>query len=180
MAQQPGGEFASADPTTGAQDAGVQERGIGTEISLNACSNLQHFQRPAPSHLSKNAPSLQGVGDADVARSRCCGLKSTYQHEELATLRQLGEPVAYGRRAQFLRQVTAELEACGQTGEVGVGLVPRVAREVQRRYSLAPRPGTSKHARPTISRQTSGWTLSSEGIPFRHAMGVRRPPSAGA
>jgi hypothetical protein len=29
--------------------------------------HLQHIQRPTPSHLSKNTPSLQGVGRADVA-----------------------------------------------------------------------------------------------------------------
>jgi hypothetical protein len=45
----------------------VQERGIRAKISLNPRSHLQHIQRPTPSHLSKNAPSLQGVGRADVA-----------------------------------------------------------------------------------------------------------------
>ena len=49
------------------QDARVQERGIRAKISLSACSSPQHFQRPAPSHLSKNAPSLQGIGHADMA-----------------------------------------------------------------------------------------------------------------
>jgi putative transposase len=29
------------------------------KISLNACSSLQHLQRPTPCHLSKNAPSLR-------------------------------------------------------------------------------------------------------------------------
>jgi hypothetical protein len=42
------------------------------KISLSACSDSQHLQRPAPSHLSKKAPSLQGIGPADVARSRRC------------------------------------------------------------------------------------------------------------
>ena len=49
------------------EDARVQERGIRAKISLNPRSHLQHLQRPTPSHLSKNAPSLQGVGRADVA-----------------------------------------------------------------------------------------------------------------
>src|SRR5277367_3431064 len=43
------------NPTTRAQDARVQERRIGAKISLNACGGPQHLQRPAPSHLSKNA-----------------------------------------------------------------------------------------------------------------------------
>src|ERR1019366_6799833 len=47
---------------------------VRAEISLSACSSLQHLQRPAPSHLSKNAPSLPGIGHADVARSRRCGV----------------------------------------------------------------------------------------------------------
>jgi putative transposase len=36
-------------------------------------------QKPTPSHLRKNAPSLQGHGDADVARSRRCGVSLTCQ-----------------------------------------------------------------------------------------------------
>jgi hypothetical protein len=52
MEQQSSGEFAPTDPTKGEEDARVQERGV---------------QRPAPSHLSKNLPSLQDIGPADVA-----------------------------------------------------------------------------------------------------------------
>jgi hypothetical protein len=81
MAQQSSGEFASADPTTGAQDARVQERRIGAKISLNACGNPQHCQRPAPSHVSKNAPSFQGVSYADVARRRRCGVSLTHRDD---------------------------------------------------------------------------------------------------
>ncbi len=40
MAQQSSGEFASADPTNGEEDARVQERGIRAKISLSACSSL--------------------------------------------------------------------------------------------------------------------------------------------
>ena len=46
---------------------GFKSVGIRAKISLSACSSLQHFQRPTPSHLSKNAPSLPGIGHADVA-----------------------------------------------------------------------------------------------------------------
>jgi hypothetical protein len=37
------------------------------KISLLPCSCPQHIQRPMPSHLSKNAPSLQGIGAANPA-----------------------------------------------------------------------------------------------------------------
>jgi hypothetical protein len=85
MAQQSSGEFASTDPTKGEEDARVQERGIRAKISLNPRSHLQHIQRPAPSHLSKNAPRLQGVGHADVARSRRCGVISAVEPDEPAS-----------------------------------------------------------------------------------------------
>jgi hypothetical protein len=74
MAQQSSGEFASANPTKGEEDARVQERGIRAKISLNPRSHLQYFQRPTPSDISKNAPSLQGVGHAGVAWSRRRGV----------------------------------------------------------------------------------------------------------
>ena len=61
------------------QDARVQERGISAKISLNPRSHLQHLQRPTPSHLSKNAPSLQGLSHAGVARSRRRGMSPTCQ-----------------------------------------------------------------------------------------------------
>jgi hypothetical protein len=48
----------------------VRERGIRAKISLSACSSPQYLQRPTSSHVSKNTPILQGVGRADVARSR--------------------------------------------------------------------------------------------------------------
>jgi hypothetical protein len=74
MAQQSRREFASANPTKGAQDARVQERRIRAKISLNPRSHLQHLQHPTPSDISKNAPSLQGIGHAGVARSRRRGV----------------------------------------------------------------------------------------------------------
>src|SRR3984893_6755036 len=70
MAQQSSGEFASANPTKGEEDARVQECGIRAKISLNPRSHLQHFQCPTPSDISKSAASLQGVGHTGVARSR--------------------------------------------------------------------------------------------------------------
>ncbi len=53
--------------TPGADNDDRDQRGIRAKISLNPRSHLQHIQRPTPSHLSKNTPSLQGVGRADVA-----------------------------------------------------------------------------------------------------------------
>src|ERR1019366_4575591 len=52
----------------------VQKRRVSTEISLLSCSSPQHLQRPTPSHFSKHTPSVQGLGHADVARSRCCSV----------------------------------------------------------------------------------------------------------
>src|ERR1700720_3548744 len=83
-AQQSSGKFASANPTKGEEDARVQERGIRAKISLNPRSHLQHFQRPTPSDLSKNAPSLQGVGHAGVARSRRRRMISAVKPDEPA------------------------------------------------------------------------------------------------
>jgi transposase-like protein len=48
-------------------------------FKISACSSPEHLQRPAPSHLSKNAPSLQGIGHAYMARSRRCGVSLTGQ-----------------------------------------------------------------------------------------------------
>src|ERR1700726_2620799 len=85
MAQQSSGEFASANPTKGEEDARVQERGIRAKISLNPRSHLQHFQRPKPSDISKNAPSLQGIGHAGVARSRRRRMMSAVKPDEPAS-----------------------------------------------------------------------------------------------
>jgi hypothetical protein len=40
---------------------------IRAKISLSACSTIKYFQRPTSSYLGKNAPSLQGIGHADMA-----------------------------------------------------------------------------------------------------------------
>jgi hypothetical protein len=70
---------ATTDPTTGMQDARVQERRISAKISLSARPDLKHIQRPKPPHLSKNAPGLSGLGDADMAQSRRRGVSPTCQ-----------------------------------------------------------------------------------------------------
>src|ERR1700722_7624410 len=56
MEEQSGREFASADPPAGAQDATLQEPGLGAKIPLHPHRRLQHFQRPTPSHVSSNTP----------------------------------------------------------------------------------------------------------------------------
>src|SRR6476469_1441373 len=67
-------ELASTDPTTGAQDAGVQECGISPTISVRPRRHLQHLQRPASPHLSEDTPVIPSLGHADVARGDCCGV----------------------------------------------------------------------------------------------------------
>ena len=42
--------------------------GSAQKFSLNPCRRLQHLQRPAPSHISPNAPQLPRRGDEHVAR----------------------------------------------------------------------------------------------------------------
>jgi hypothetical protein len=53
--------------------------------------------------------------------------------EEMSMLRELSEPIAFGRRREFLQAVAAELANGSQTGP---GATYRVARDVQRRYVL--------------------------------------------
>ena len=71
-----GREFASADPTAGAQDATLQERGLSPEVPLNPRRRLQHFQRSTPSHVSSISPRATRRGDDHVARGRRGGLKN--------------------------------------------------------------------------------------------------------
>src|SRR5208337_443045 len=65
MEEQSGREFASADPTAGAQDATLQERGLSPEVPLNPRRRLQHIQRPTPSRggLKVAAVKAPGFGD---------------------------------------------------------------------------------------------------------------------
>src|SRR5271157_1806490 len=76
MEEQSGREFASADPTSGTQDATFQERSLCAEIPLSPRRCLQHFQRPTPSHFSSITPRATRRGDEYVARGRRGRLKS--------------------------------------------------------------------------------------------------------
>jgi putative transposase len=48
-------------------------------LSVHAAVQNTHLQRPTTSHLSKNAPSLPGLGNADVARNRRRDVSPTCQ-----------------------------------------------------------------------------------------------------
>jgi hypothetical protein len=62
-------EFASTDEAAGTENAALQKRWLGSEIPLNTCRRLQHFQRPTSSHVSPNAPHASRGGDEHVAGS---------------------------------------------------------------------------------------------------------------
>jgi hypothetical protein len=53
--------------------------------------------------------------------------------EELTLLQSLAEPIAFGRRDEFLTAVADELANCPQTGP---GVTHRIAAEIQRRFVL--------------------------------------------
>jgi hypothetical protein len=85
--EQSGREFASADPTAGAQDATLQERGLCAEVSLSPRRRLQHLQRPTPSHVSSITPRAPRRGDEHVAGGRCGRMKiGTPPYSPLALL----------------------------------------------------------------------------------------------
>jgi hypothetical protein len=54
--------------------------------------------------------------------------------DEMSVLLSLAGPIEQHRRPQFLQEVAAELEAKRKVGEVGEGLVHRLARSIQRKY----------------------------------------------
>ena len=54
--------------------------------------------------------------------------------DEMSVLMSLAGPIEQQRRPQFLQEVAQELEAKRQAGEVGEGLVHRLARTIQRKY----------------------------------------------
>jgi hypothetical protein len=54
--------------------------------------------------------------------------------EEMSVLMSLAGPIDQQRRPQFLQEVAQELEVKRQAGEVGEGLVHRLARQIQRKY----------------------------------------------
>lgn len=76
MAKQQVGEFTSIGPAARTQNARIQEPGVSPKNSLNPRHDLQHIQRPTPPHLGNNAPSLPGLGDADITRSLRRGMIS--------------------------------------------------------------------------------------------------------
>ena len=76
-----------------------------------------------------------------------------FSDEEINLLLTLSEATTDGGRHEFLRAVANELASCElaacEQPSVGTGSGWCIAsREVQRRYSLAPLPGTGKHAWP--------------------------------
>jgi hypothetical protein len=74
MEEQSSGEFTSANPAAGAQDAAVQGRRLRAEVCFKPRRRLQHVQRPTSSHFSPNASHTSRRGDACVARSSRCRL----------------------------------------------------------------------------------------------------------
>jgi hypothetical protein len=54
--------------------------------------------------------------------------------DEMSVLMSLAGPIDQQRRPQFLQEVAQELEAKRQAGEIGEGLVHRLARTIQRKY----------------------------------------------
>ena len=54
--------------------------------------------------------------------------------DEMSVLMSLAGPIEQQRRPQFLQEVAQELKAKRQAGEVGEGLVHRLARTIQRKY----------------------------------------------
>jgi hypothetical protein len=69
--EQSGREFASTDPTSGAQDAALQERRLLAEIPLSARCRVQHFQRPTPSHVSSITLRLSSIHSPPETNPRC-------------------------------------------------------------------------------------------------------------
>jgi transposase-like protein len=70
-----GAEFASADPTKGAQDATHQEPKLSAERSLNPRRRLQHLWHPTSPHIGPNATHVSRRGDEHVARGSYCRVK---------------------------------------------------------------------------------------------------------
>jgi hypothetical protein len=69
--------------------------------------------------------------------------------EELALLQMLAEPVAYGQRAQFLREVAAALETCQQTVP---GVIHRVAAQIQREFVVTSQRVSERESAPTSAQ----------------------------
>ena len=82
-------------------------RRVSAKISLSACGSPQHIQRPTPPPLRQNAPSLPGLGDADMARSRRRGVISAMRN----FLHQISYNVTKPSRAQ-------KEPCCGSRGDL--------------------------------------------------------------
>ena len=68
--------------------------------------------------------------------------------DEMSVLLSLAGPLDQQRRPQFLQEVAQELGAKRQAGEIGEGLVHRLARSIQRKYFDPPElPNAGKMAR---------------------------------
>jgi hypothetical protein len=67
--------------------------------------------------------------------------------DEMSVLMTLAGPIDQALRPKFLQEVATELEVKRQAGEIGEGLVHRVARTVQRRFFDPPQLGESKYRR---------------------------------
>src|SRR5580693_7368168 len=82
-----GREFASADPTQGAQDAALQELGLSAKISLCSRCRLQHLQRPTPPHFRSNTSHFPRRGDEHMARGShgCLKFQALYAHRALSS-----------------------------------------------------------------------------------------------
>ena len=80
--------------------------------------------------------------------------------EEVDVLLGLAEPIAYGRRDEFLQAVAATLASCPQ---VGPGEVYRRARELQRNFVLEAQRETSAEPRHLRARQAAR-SISHEGV----------------
>jgi hypothetical protein len=72
-----------------AQDAGVQECGVSPAISVRPRRHLQHLQRPAPPHLSEDAPSVPSLCHTDMARGHRCGMIATSDGFVASIVRQM-------------------------------------------------------------------------------------------
>ena len=76
--------------------------------------------------------------------------------EEMDVLLGLAAPIAYARRREFMEAVAAAVEQAGVGSGVGVGLVHRVAREVQGRFMLEAQRKTTLAAAPRHLRARQG------------------------
>jgi DDE domain len=75
---------------------------VGSEIPLNPCHRLQHFQRPTSSHGSPNAPHASRGGDEHVAGSERCRLILPVTRRFMSSAWQLTTPYRLLRAAGYV------------------------------------------------------------------------------